>query len=69
MISHMTSHVMQLTWLGQFHIITHSEVDLLLIICQLTYLTFLDNLLNQPFESTFESIYEINFFNQSILNW
>ncbi len=35
---------MDLTQLGQFYIITHLEVDLLLIIRHLTYLTFLVNL-------------------------
>ncbi len=48
----MTSHVMDLTWLGQFQIITdliYSEVDL--VISHLTYLTFW--LSDQPFESTF----------------
>ncbi len=49
----MTSYMMDLTWLGQFYIITHSEVNLLLIICHLTYLTFLIKSCNQPFESTF----------------
>ncbi len=54
---HVTSHVMDLTWLGQFHTITHlayPEVDL--VISHLTYLTFQINLSNQPFES----IYAIN---------
>ncbi len=63
--NHMTSHVMDLTRSGQFHIITYPEVDLSLIIRHLTYLTFSVNLHNQPFESTFA----INLLNQSILNW
>ena len=45
--SHMTSHVMDLTRSGQFHIITYSEVDLSLIIRHLTYLI---NILNHPFK-------------------
>ncbi len=40
----MTSHVMDLIWLGQFYIITYPEVDL--AIRQLTYLTFQIKLLN-----------------------
>ena len=54
----MIGHVMDLTELGQFDIITYLEFNLLLIIRHLTYLTFLVNLLNQTFEST----YKINFF-------
>ncbi len=42
-----------------------SKVDLSLIICHLAYLTFLVNLHNQLFEST----YAINLLNQLILNW
>lgn len=57
LLSHMTIHVMELTWLGELHIITHLEVDLSLIIHHLTYLTFLVYLPNQPFKST----YAINF--------
>ena len=49
----MTSHVIDLTWLRQFHIIIYLEVDLLLIIRHLIYLTFLVNFLNQLFKSTF----------------
>ena len=49
---------MNLIKLGQFHIITHPEVNLSLIICHLTYLTFLVSFLNQLFEST----YTINLF-------
>ena len=49
----MTSHVMDLTWSRQFYIITYPKVDFSLIIRHLTYLTFLPNLLNQPFESTY----------------
>ena len=56
--SHMTNHVMNLTWLRQFHTITYPKVNLLLIIGYPTYLTFLVNLPKQPFEST----YVINFF-------
>ncbi len=66
----MTSHVMDLTWSGQFQIITdptYPEFDL--VISHLTYLIFQINLLpfgstfqinlsNQPFEST----YAINLF-------
>ncbi len=36
----MTSHVIDLTQLGQFHIITYSKVDLSLTIYHFTYLTF-----------------------------
>ncbi len=64
MISYMTSHVMDFTRSGQFHIITYFKDDLSLIIHYLTYLTFLINLHNQPFKSTFT----INLFNQSTLN-
>ncbi len=64
-ISHMTSYVIDLIQLRQFHIITHSKVDLSLIIRHLIYLTFLVNLHNQLFEPTFL----INLFNQFILNW
>ena len=39
------------------------KVDFSLVICYLTYLTFLVNLLNQPFKS----IYVIKFFNQFII--
>ncbi len=46
--SHMTSHVMDLTWSGQFYI----EIDL--VIHHLTYLTFRVNLSNQPFKSTYK---------------
>ncbi len=60
--SHVTSHVMDLTWSRQFQIITdpaYLEVDL--VISHLTYLinlptfklTFWINLLNQPTQSTF----------------
>ncbi len=56
----MTSHVMDLTWLGQFHIIMHLEVDL--FINYLTYLIFQINLSNQPFEST----YAINLLIKSV---
>ena len=54
----MTSHVIDLTKLRQFHIITYSKVDLLSIICHLTYLTFLVNFSNQLLELT----YKINLF-------
>ncbi len=47
---------MDLTWSGQFHIIIYPEFDF--VICHLTYLTFLVNLYDQPFEST----YAINFY-------
>ncbi len=60
----MTSYVMDLTWLEQFHIITHLKVDFSLIIYHLTYLTFSVKLLNQLFESTFKSTYVINLRNQ-----
>ncbi len=59
----MTSHVIDLTWSRQFYIITYLKVDLSLIIYHLIYLTFLVNLSNQLFESTFELIYVINLFN------
>ena len=55
--NHMTSHVIDLIKSGQFYIINHPEVDFLLIIHYLIYLTFLINLSNQLFEST----YTINF--------
>ena len=47
----MTSHVMDLTWSGQFYIITHSEINL--VISHLTYLTFQINFLNLPTQSAF----------------
>ena len=40
----MTSHMIDLIRLKQFQIITHLEIDLLLIIHHLIYLTFLINL-------------------------
>ena len=57
------SHVIDLTWLRQFYIIIHLEVDSLLIIYYLIYLNFLVKLLNEPLESTFEITYAINLFN------
>ena len=54
---------MDLSKLGQFHIITYPEVDLLLIICYLTCPIFLVNFPNQFLKST----YAINLFNQSII--
>ncbi len=60
----MTDHMIDLTWSEQFHIISHLEVNFLLIICHLTYLIFSVNFCNQPFESSFT----INLFNQFILN-
>ena len=60
--SYMTSHVIDLIKLGQFYIITHSKIDLLLIICHLTYLIFLVNFPNQIFESS----YAINLFIESV---
>ncbi len=48
----MTSHVKDLTWSGQFQIITdpiYPKIDL--VISHLTYLTF--QLSEQPFKSTF----------------
>ena len=57
----MTNYLTDLTWSGQFYIITYPEIDLSLIICHLTYLTkssFRFNFLNEPFEST----YVINLF-------
>ena len=56
----MTNYMMDLTLLEQFHIIIYCKINLLLIIYYLTYLTFLINLLNQLFEST----YAINLLNQ-----
>ncbi len=53
MIIHITSHVIDLTQLEQFYILTYLKVDLPLIIRHLTYLTFLINLCNHPFKSTF----------------
>ncbi len=49
----MTSYMIDLTWSGQFHIITHPEINFWLIIYHLTYLTFLVNLPNQHFKSSF----------------
>ncbi len=49
----MTSHVIDLTQSIQFYIIMHSEVDFLLIISHLTYLTFSVKLPNQLFKSTY----------------
>ena len=37
-----------------------SKIDLWLIICHLTYLTFLINLTNQPFNQATQSILSIN---------
>ncbi len=47
----MTSHMIDLTWLGQFHIITHPKVDLVIyhltdFLNQSSKLTFQINLLN-----------------------
>ncbi len=67
--SHMTSYVMDLTWSGQFQIITdpasrgwlsHQSLDYLIFQINLPTFgsTFRINLLNQPFES----IYAINLF-------
>ncbi len=53
--NHVTNYVMNQTWLGQFHIITHLKVDL--VICHLTYFY------NQPFES----IYAMNLFIDLVL--
>ncbi len=50
----MASHVMDITWSGQFHIITYLEIDLVIY-----YLTYLPN---QPFKSTFR----INLLNESM---
>ena len=61
----MISHVIDLTKSGQFHIITYPKVDLSLIICHLTYLTFLVNLLNQHFES----FYAINLLIKLATPW
>ncbi len=47
----MTGHMIDLTWLGQFYIITHPKADL--VIRLLTYLTFQINLLNLLFKSTY----------------
>ena len=51
----MTSHMIDLTSLEQFHIITYPKIDL--VISHLTYLTFQiilsDQLFNQPMQSTF----------------
>ena len=72
--NHITSHVMDLIRLGQFYILTYLEVDLSLIIHDLTYLiksNFCFNLLDQPFEL----IFWINLCNQafywigSTTNW
>ena len=41
------------------------KIDFLLVICHLTYLTFLVNL----HDIFFKSIYIIKFLNQLILNW
>ncbi len=52
-ISHMTSHMMNLIWLGQFDIIAYLKVDFSLIIYYLIYLIFSINLFDQPFKSIF----------------
>ncbi len=57
----MTSHVIDFTLSGLFHIITHPEVDL--VICHLTYVTFQINFSNQHFES----IYTMNFLIKSVV--
>ncbi len=55
----MTSHVIDLTWSKQFHIITYSEMDFWLIMHHLIYLIFLVNqifwikFLNQLMQLTF----------------
>lgn len=64
-ISHMTSHIMDLTQLRSFPIITYLKVDISLILRYLIYPIFLVNLHNKPFES----IFAINLFNQFISNW
>ncbi len=64
MISHMTSHVIDLTRSRKFYIITYLKADFSLIIYHLTYLTFLANLYNQLFKLTFA----INLLSQFILN-
>ncbi len=51
--NYMTSHIIDLTQSRQFYIITYLKIDLFLIIRHLTYLIFLVNLHNHPFESTF----------------
>ncbi len=43
-ISHMTSHMINLTQSGRFSIIIYSKIDFSLIIHYLTYLIFLINL-------------------------
>ena len=61
--SHMTSHVMNLTRLEQFHIITYSEVDLFFII---HYLTKFINIPNHLFGiDLLNQLFEINLRNQS----
>ncbi len=46
-ISHMTSHILDLTQSGWFNIITYFKIDLSLIIYYMTYLTFSINFYNQ----------------------
>ena len=48
----MIDHMINLTSLAQFYIITYPKVDLLLIIYHLTYLIFLFNFLKKLIEST-----------------
>ena len=56
----MIGFMIDLTLLGQFHIITHPEVDLLLIIRHLIYQTFLVGLLNQLFDYSTQATFLIN---------
>lgn len=56
----MTGHVIDLTKLGQIHIITYPKVDLSLIICQLINLIFLVNIPNQLFNQCTQSTFLIN---------
>ena len=62
MISHMINNIIDLTWLGQFYIITHLKVDLSLIIYHLIYLTFLVNFLNQLLNQLIQSTSSINLY-------
>ncbi len=63
-ISHLTSHTIDLTWSRQFYIISYPKINLFSIICYLIFLTFLVNIYNQSFKSIFanqlfQSIYYI----------
>ncbi len=67
-INYMTSHVMDLTWLGWFGIITYLKVNLSFIIHHLTYLTFSTNSFNQfIFNSQYHELMAYYFLRQTYI--